>query len=65
LRRRAARDVRARGRTHDEVVSMYQRKVRPRYDEHVEPTRRHAHLVLDGRAPIDELTRKLLAALHA
>jgi len=64
LRRRSARDVRDRGRTHDEVVSMYQRKVRPMYEAHVEPTRLHADIVLDGYASIDDLTRALLAILR-
>jgi uridine kinase len=64
LRRRSARDVRDRGRTHQEVVAMYERKVRPMYDAHVDPTRAYADLVLDGRVPIDELTSALLAALR-
>ena len=65
LRRRAARDVRDRGRTYDEVVAMYQRKVRPNYDAHVEPTRGYADLILDGRSPIDEMTERLLAVMRA
>jgi uridine kinase len=65
LRRRAARDVRDRGRSYDEVVAMYQRKVRPNYDAHVEPTRGYADLILDGRSPIDEMTERLLAVMRA
>ena len=64
LRRRAARDVRDRGRRYDEIVSMYERKVRPMYEAHVDPTRLHADIVLDGRASIDDLTRALLAILR-
>ena len=65
LRRRAARDVRDRGRSQGEVVAMYERKVRPMYDVHVDPTREFADLVLDGRAPIHELARTLLATRPA
>lgn len=63
LRRRVARDVRDRGRTRDEVVAMYEGKVRPMYDAHVAPTRGFADLVLDGRSPIDKLAQQLLGVL--
>lgn len=63
LRRRIDRDVRERGRTRDEVALRYEGKVRPMYQQHVEPTRRHANIVLDGRLDIDRSVEKLLGAL--
>lgn len=65
LRRRTERDMRDRGRSYEEIVSMYERKVRPMYEAHVEPTRGYADLILDGRSPIDQLARELLSALRA
>lgn len=63
LRRRVARDVRERGRSAPAVALHYERSVRPMYDLHVHPTRQHAHVLLDGTVPLDELTRRVLAAL--
>jgi uridine kinase len=63
LRRRIDRDVRERGRSRAEVTSQYEGKVRPMYDRHVEPTRRHADVILDGRANIDRLVEGLVGAL--
>ncbi len=64
LRRRVARDVSDRGRSYDDIVAMYERKVRPMYEAHVAPTRRYADVVLDGSTPIDELVSKLLTAVR-
>jgi uridine kinase len=63
LRRRIARDVRERGRTELEVTAQYELQVRPMYDRHVEPTRAHAQLVLDGRSDIDQLTARIIDEL--
>jgi uridine kinase len=63
LRRRIERDVRQRGRTRAEVTSQYERKVRPMYERHVEPTRRHADVLLDGRADLHRLVEGLAGAL--
>jgi uridine kinase len=56
LRRRIARDVRERGRTSTEVTTFYERKVRPMYERYVEPTRRHADIILDARVDVERLT---------
>ncbi len=63
LRRRIERDVRERGRTPAEVAAQYEREVRPMYERHVAPTRGHAHLVLDGRDSINQLTERVMDAL--
>lgn len=63
LRRRIDRDTRERGRTREEVTLQYQAKVRPMYERYVEPTRRHAHVTLDGCDDIDRLAERLLRAL--
>jgi uridine kinase len=65
LRRRIERDVRERGRTRVEVAVQYQTKVRPMYERYVDATRRHAHLVLDGRTDVDELAARILNVLEA
>jgi uridine kinase len=65
LQRRVDRDTRDRGRTRTEVAYQYESKVRPMYDLHVHPTREHAQLVLDARAPIDILAARVLRAVNA
>ncbi len=62
LQRRVERDIRERGRTRAEIVTMYERKVRPMYDQYVDPTRHHAHIVLDGGAPVDSLAAGVIDA---
>jgi uridine kinase len=63
LRRRVERDIRERGRSEAAVALFYRRTVQPMYDLHVHPTRHHAHVILDGTLPLDELTRQVLARL--
>jgi len=65
LRRRIERDVRERGRSRTEVATQYESKVRPMYDRYVDATRRHAHLVLDGRTAVDALAEQILNVLEA
>ncbi len=64
LSRRIERDLRERGRSRDEVIDTYERKVRPMFDRYVAPTQRHARLVLDGREGVDRLAEEVLAALQ-
>jgi uridine kinase len=65
LQRRVERDTRDRGRTRTDVVYQYESKVRPMYDLHVHPTRAHAQLVLDARAPIENLASRVIRAVNA
>jgi uridine kinase len=46
LARRIRRDVHERGRTVESVIDQYFATVKPMHDHHVEPGRRHAHLIL-------------------
>lgn len=50
LARRVRRDLAKRGRTPDSVLDRYLSMVRPAHERFVEPSRRHADLVLDGHA---------------
>jgi uridine kinase len=63
LTRRVARDARERGRSPESVRRIYERSVRPMYDLHVAPTRRHARHVLDATQPIDTLAARALDEL--
>jgi uridine kinase len=60
LRRRVARDTRERGRSAEAVTAMYEQRVRPMYERHVQPTRVYAGLVLDGREPVERMCDRLL-----
>lgn len=53
LRRRLHRDVLCRGRGEADIRSQWDRQVEPMYVRHIQPTRAHAHLVLDMPRPDD------------
>jgi uridine kinase len=55
LQRRIARDTHERGRTIDDVMRQYHRKVRPMYEQYVHPTRHDADLMVHGIEPVEEL----------
>ena len=46
LIRRLERDIRDRGRTLQSVIAQYQKTVRPMYFQFVEPSKRHADLII-------------------
>lgn len=63
LGRRIRRDQHERGRPMDEVLEQYFATVRPMHEQWVEPSRRHASLVLDGRVPVADSVQILRHAL--
>lgn len=64
LERRIERDLAERSRSRTAVVYHYERSVRPMYDQHIHPTREHAILVLDARAPADLLAARILRSIE-
>ena len=46
LCRRIARDVNERGRTLESVIAQYQTTVKPMHEKYVEPSKRHANIVV-------------------
>lgn len=66
IMRRMIRDTRERGRTLDSVAHQFRSTVRPMHDQFVEPSRRHAHLVVpwDWQMDTEPALRMILAALH-
>jgi uridine kinase len=46
LCRRIKRDVNKRGRTLESVLTQYQQTVKPMHEKYVEPSKRHANLVV-------------------
>ena len=62
LTRRLNRDVQQRGRSPAAVRSQYELTVRPMFERHVLPTRRHADRIIGGHEPIDRLVAEVLAA---
>ncbi len=48
LARRLERDIRERGRTAESVVAQYLETVRPMHQEYVEPSKRHADIIMPG-----------------
>lgn len=61
LARRIRRDLVERGRQLDDVLHQYLTTVRPMHEAHVAPSRAHAHLVLDGDAPVQASVAAVLA----
>lgn len=67
LLRRIRRDVVKRGRTADSVIAQYETTVRPMHLEFVEPSKRHADLVVPeggyNRVAVDLVVSKLRALM--
>jgi uridine kinase len=58
--RRLARDVRERGRTPDSVERQYNATALPMAKLYVQPSKQHAHLIVDGSASIDWSVEQVL-----
>lgn len=57
--RRRERDARERGRSEDSIVQQWHATVKPMHDQYVEPSKRHAHLIVPMHEP-NELALELL-----
>lgn len=64
LARRVRRDLAKRGRTPESVLDRYLQMVRPAHERFVEPSRRHADVVLLGHGDFDTSLRALEAAVR-
>ncbi len=65
--RRLQRDIKERGRTVESVITQYQNTVRPMYFQFVEPSKRHADIIIPrggkNLVAIDLLTTKIHALI--
>lgn len=66
IMRRMIRDTRERGRTLECVAQQFRSSVRPMHDLYVEPSRRHAHLIVPWDWQVDSkpAIRMVLASLQ-
>jgi uridine kinase len=55
--RRARRDVSERGRTIASVSEQYLNTVRPMHEQHIEPTKAHADLVVENNGDVKEMLK--------
>jgi len=62
--RRLLRDVAERGRTPESVAEQYERTVRPSAEWFVNPTAKHADLIVSGEEPFERSKVAVLSALH-
>lgn len=62
--RRLTRDVEERGRTTDHIVHQYVASVRPGHAEYIEPTKRHADVVVQGDVLASPVFDLLLARIR-
>ncbi len=66
--RRAMRDINERGRTLSSVVAQYLETVKPMYEKYVEPTKKHADIVLPNggmnKKAIDMVCRYLMEVVE-
>ncbi len=64
--RRLHRDVRDRGRTHDEIIRRYYDTVRPMHQLFLEPTRKYADLIVGEESDVaaDILAARVRELLH-
>ena len=65
LVRRLQRDLLERGRSVDSVLTQYQEQVRPMHQAWVEPSRRHATMVISGESAAEDMAASLIAAINA
>ena len=63
--RRLQRDIEERGRTPDSVIAQWEETVRPMHLEFVEPSKRHAHLIIPEGGLNAPALEVLLAHLRA
>lgn len=64
--RRLQRDISERGRSMDSVIGQYMETVRPMYKQFIEPTRRHADVILPHGAngpAVDVITTKVASVI--
>lgn len=64
LLRRIQRDVVERARSLESVLSQYVQAVRPMHERYVEPTRKHADLVVRNGGSIEECVELIAAAVR-
>jgi uridine kinase len=62
--RRLRRDIRDRGRTLESVVEQYLETVRPMHLEFVEPSKRHAHVIIPEGGENDVAVEMLVARIQ-
>ena len=66
--RRLRRDMRDRGRTLESVVEQYMETVRPMHMQFVEPSKRHAHVIVPegghNDVAVDMLAARIVALAH-
>ncbi|OSI15159.1 uridine kinase [Neisseria dumasiana] len=66
--RRILRDIQERGRSVESVVKQYTEQVRPMHNQFVEPTKRHAHIIIpcdeQNNVAIDVLIAKISTVLR-
>ncbi|MBY0243065.1 MAG: uridine kinase [Burkholderiaceae bacterium] len=66
--RRLQRDISERGRSMESVIGQYMETVRPMYKQFIEPTRRHADVILPHGAngpAVDVITTKVASVIGA
>jgi uridine kinase len=63
--RRLRRDIRDRGRTLESVVDQYLETVRPMHLEFVEPSKRHAHIIVPEGGENFVAVEMLVARIHS
>lgn len=69
LVRRLRRDIQERGRNIESVLKQYEDTVRPMYFQFIEPTKRHADIIVphggNNQSALDVLTNHLVSVLYA
>ncbi len=62
--RRTQRDINERGRSLASIINQYLQTVRTMHREYVEPSKRSAHLVIDGNGAIDTVVDQVLEGVR-
>lgn len=64
LLRRISRDIEKRGRGLQELLTQYLESVRPMHERYVEPTRKHADLIVGNGEQIEDCVESIIIAVQ-
>lgn len=62
LERRIERDTRERGRSRQSVITQYKNTVQPANAQHIQPSAKHAHIVVCGTTPLPLQLEQIIPA---
>ena len=63
LQRRIRRDMAERGRTRESVIAQFETTVRPAFEQHIEPSKQYADVVVAGNGKVDSAIEQIASRI--